>query len=84
MARDVRLLAHESRLMTGLQLQLRHGEVTGVSLRAPSGNAVLDGAATECYRSLPHNDERAAMMDQLTDANIDMRWGILFADVPAH
>jgi TonB family protein len=77
-------IAHDSRLMTGLQLQLRHGDVSDVMLRAPSGNAVLDKAAADCYRNQPHDDERAAMMDKLTDANVDMRWSVLFADVQAH
>lgn len=77
-------LARNSSLMTGLQLQLRGGDITDVSLRAPSGNAVLDKAAVDCYRGLPHDNERAAMMDRLTDANVDMRWSVLFADAQAH
>lgn len=71
-------LAHATTRPTDLIVTLRHGDVSGVSLKSSSGSDVLDGADLACYRGLPHDDERARALEKLTDLGISTSWQTLF------
>ena len=63
---------------TALRLTIRHGDISDAEVSTSSGSRDLDRAAAACYQSIPHDDQRAQMMDRLSDANVSLRWQVLF------
>jgi len=76
---------------TGLHITFRDGVMREVLLMQSSGNDTLDKAALACYKGIAPDDERASMMEKITDMRIPVRWRLLFpasqpadAPPPAH
>jgi len=75
-------LARAAAGRTVLKLLLDDGEVSRATVVTPSGSDALDEAAITCYRDLPHDAARAAMMEKLSDANVALNWKVLFYASP--
>lgn len=83
-APGIAALAQSANGPTGLHLTFRDGVMRDVLLIQSSGNDVLDKAALACYKGVPPSDERAGMMEKITDMRIPVRWRLLFpASQPA-
>ncbi len=78
-------LAQTARGPTVIRVTFNDGRVRDVLIGQSSGSDVLDKAALGCFKAIPRSDERAAMMEKISDTRSQVRWRVLFpaAGAPA-
>ncbi|GEM_PF-5226325 len=75
-------LAQTAKGPTGVHITFRDGVVRDVVIGQSSGNDTLDKAALACFKGIPPSDDRAAMMEKISDTHNAVRWRLLFPAAP--